>query len=215
MDRKLGIKRPEMPGWTLNDAVDKLMKNEFDLLREKGQAHELMKQYKIDAVPFQHPELSIWRDDNRKYIGAKVLHKKTNFHICGIVDDIWINKKNDELHIVDYKATSTKSEISLEDKYKQGYKKQMEVYQWIFKQLGFKISETGYFVFANADKNRPKFDGHLEFELSILPHQGDTSWIEPTLLEIKKCLEADNIPDPGPKCGYCRFVEQSNVALQG
>ncbi len=204
IDRRLGLGRPSMPGWSLNSAVDTLLKNEFDLLRKKGQAHELMKQYKIDAVPFSHPDLPVWRDDVYHYVGASVIHQPTNLRICGIIDDIW-QDKNKELLIVDYKATSTSKEISLEDEYKQGYKKQMEIYQWIFRQMGFKISDTGYFVFANASKNRPKFDGRLEFELSIISHKGDDSWVEPTIIDLKKTLNSDSIPPAGEKCEFCEY----------
>ncbi len=193
-----------MPGWPLNSAVDQLLKNEFDLLRKNGEAHELMKKYKIDAVPFKHPDLPIWRDDVYQYVGACVLDQPTNLEICGIIDDVWINKDK-ELLIVDYKATSTSKEISLEDEYKQSYKQQMEIYQWIFRKKGFKVSPTGYFVFANAGKNRPQFDGRLEFELMIIPHQGDDRWIEPTLLEIKKCLDSEQIPAAGQNCEYCEY----------
>jgi len=204
IDRRLGLGRPSMPGWALNSAVDALLKNEFDLLRKKGQAHQLMKQYKIDAVPFSHPDLPIWRDDVYHYVGASIIHQPTNLRICGIIDDIWQDKQ-DNLLIVDYKATSTSKEISLEDEYKQGYKRQMEIYQWIFRQMGFKISDTGYFVFANAGKNRPKFDGRLEFELSIISHKGDDSWVEPTIFAIKKVLDSDSIPPAGEKCEFCQY----------
>lgn len=198
-----------MPSFSLNSAVDRLLKNEFDLLRKKGEAHELMKKYGIDAIPFDHPDLPVWRDDFYKYVGASVLHKETNFEICGIIDDVWTNK-NKELLIVDYKATSTSKEISLEDEYKQGYKKQVEIYQWIFRQLGFAVNSTGYFVFANAGKNRPSFDGRLEFELSIIPYQGNDGWISPVLLDIKKCLESDQIPPQNPNCEHCNYRELAN-----
>ena len=130
LDRRLGLGRPSMPGWALNSAVDQLLKNEFDLLREKGEAHRLMIDYGIKAIPFSHPDLSEWRDDYYHFKGASIIHKKTNLEICGIVDDIWINKKK-ELLIVDYKATSTTREISLDDEYKQGYKRQMEIYPYV------------------------------------------------------------------------------------
>ena len=204
LDRKLGLGRPGMPGFALNSAVDALLKNEFDLLRKNGQKHELMIKYGIDAIPFNHPDLPIWRDDVYKYIGASVFHKPTNLEICGIIDDVWINKQ-EELIIVDYKSTSTSAEISLEDEYKQGYKKQMEVYQWIFHQKGFKVYETGYFVYANAGKNRDKFDARLEFELQIISHKGDTSWVEPTIIKIKECLDSDSIPQQNPDCEYCAY----------
>lgn len=204
LDRRLGLGRPSMPGWALNSAVDALLKKEFDLLRRKGQAHELMKKYQIDAVPFSHPKLPVWRDDVWQFLGASALHQPTNLEICGIIDDLWINKK-EELLIVDYKSTSTSQEISLEDEYKQGYKKQMEIYQWIFRKMGFKVNDTGYFVYANASKNRPKFDGRLEFELMILSYQGDDSWVEPTIKKIKDCLESDQIPAVGEKCEHCEY----------
>lgn len=209
LDRRLRITRPSMPGFSLNNAVDALLKKEFDLLRKNGESHELMKKYKIDAVPYQHPELAIWRDDVYRYTGASVLDEDTNMIIQGIIDDVWKDKKGDLL-IVDYKATSTTKEISLEDQYKQGYKRQMEVYQWIFRKLGFKVSETGYFVFANATKNREKFDGKLEFELTIVPHKGDPSWVSPTLKKIKETLMSDVVPKASENCEYCAYTEFSS-----
>lgn len=200
-----------MPAFTLNNAVDYLLKVEFDLLRKSGEAHALMKQYGIDAIPYNHPDLPTWRDDVRKYEGASFLHKPTNFKITGIIDDVWINTKK-ELLIVDYKATSTKYPISLEDRWKQGYKRQMEIYQWIFRALGFTVADVGYFVFANAGKNRPRFDGRLEFELSIVPHKGDTTWIEPTLKEIKKTLMSDTLPAPKEGCEHCTYRSKSKSA---
>ena len=206
LDRRLGLSRPGMPGFALNSAVDTLLKNEFDILRKKGQPHALMEKYGIEAVPFNHPDLPIWRDDVYKYTGACVLHKPTNLEVCGIVDDVWVNKEN-ELIIVDYKATSTSKAISLEDEYKQGYKKQMEVYQWIFRQMGFKVSDIGHFVFANAIKARDKFDGRLEFELSIIEYRGSDAWIEGVLYEIKKVLESPTPPPASPNCEYCAYRE--------
>ncbi len=213
LDRRLGIDRPSMPGFSLNNAVDQLLKNEFDFLRKNGQAHKLMKKYKIEAIPLSHSDLPVWRDDCHKYVGACVLHKKTNFEVCGIIDDVWLNK-NKEFLIVDYKATSTSREISLEDKYKQAYKRQMEIYQWIFRQMGFKVNSVGYFVFANAGKNRPEFDGRLEFELSIVPYRGSDSWVEETLFEIKKCLDSDAIPPQNSECEHCNYRELASKAWQ-
>lgn len=190
-----------MPGWSLNSAVDELLKKEFDLLRKSGQTHELMKQYHIDAVPFQHPMIDKWREN---FVGMNYVHPSTNLEIFGAVDDIWINK-NEELMIVDYKSTSTQEEISLDSEYKQGYKRQMEIYQWLFKMNGFKVSPIGYFVFANADKNLPKFDGRLDFKMTIIEHRGSTNWIDPVINQIHDCLNSDTIPDPGQDCEFCAY----------
>lgn len=181
-----------------------MLKKEFDLLRQAGQAHRLMKEYGIEAIPLNHPDLPIWRDDVAQYTGALVTDSETKLEICGIVDDIWINQKKEFL-IVDYKSTSTNDEISLEDEYKQGYKTQAEIYQWIFRKMGYPVSNIAYFVFANADKNRPSFDGKLEFNVSILAHQGDDSWVSPTIKKIKDCLDLDQLPDSGTDCEYCAY----------
>lgn len=204
LDRRLGLDRPGLPSWPLNDAVDHLLKNEFDLLRKAGKKHALMEKYGVEAVPFQHPELPEWRDDHNRFVGVCILHKPTNLELCGIIDDLWINS-NGQLHIVDYKATSTSREISLEDEYKQGYKKQVEWYQWLFRQKGFNVSNTAYFVYANGLKGERVFDGKLEFELQIISHQGDDSWVEPTIFAMKKSLEQDNIPAPDPDCEFCLY----------
>jgi CRISPR/Cas system-associated exonuclease Cas4 (RecB family) len=213
LDARLGVKRPQTPAFTLNSAVDSLLKNEFDLLRKKGKSHELMKKYKIDAVPFDHEDLPLWRGEVNRFSGAVVLDKETNLIIDGLVDDVWIDK-NGELLIVDYKSTSTVKEISLEDEYKQRYKTQMEIYQWIFRKMGFKVSDKGYFVFANATKNRPSFDGRLEFEMSIVEHVGDSSWMPKTLKEIKQNLLSDEIPKSAEYCEFCAYRENAGRTLR-
>ena len=210
LDRRLGLDRPSMPGFSLNNAVDALMKKEFDILRDKGHSHDLMKEYNIDLIPFKHPDLEIWRDDVYRYVGASIIHKPTNLKIQGIVDDIWVDR-NEVLYIVDYKSTSTKQEISLEDEYKQGYKRQVEVYQWIFSQLGFRVSDTAYFVFANATKEPDRFDKKLEFKLSIISYEGDDSWLEPTIYKIKECLDSGQIPAVSPDCEYCGYSSSVNT----
>lgn len=206
IDRKVGLDRPGMPGWPLGAAVDHLLKNEFDVLRDKEKPHELMEKYGIDAIPFKHKDLADWRDDNYQYKGACTLHKPTNFELCGIIDDIWVNSNN-ILHIVDYKSTSTSKEISLDDEYKQGYKKQVEWYQWIFRNNGFDVSDTAYFVYANGLKGDRVFDAKIEFEVQIIPYKGYDSWVEPIIYEMKECLDNDHIPEASEECEYCKYRE--------
>src|SRR6056297_4063493 len=57
LDNKLGVKRPPGYPFALNSAVDTLLKKEFDILREKGETHELIDRYGVDARPVQHDEL--------------------------------------------------------------------------------------------------------------------------------------------------------------
>ena len=61
LDVARGIRRPSGPPFTLNNAVDALMKAEFDTYRAASQPHPLFGPAGIDAVPFVHPGTRRWR----------------------------------------------------------------------------------------------------------------------------------------------------------
>lgn len=194
--------RPSMPGFSLNNAVDALLKKEFDIHRARGTAHPLMQAYGLDAVPFDHAQIDAWRDALRR--GVTYLHPPTNLLITGGIDDVWKNATG-ELIVVDYKATATSQQISLDDGYKSGYKKQVEVYQWLLRQNGFPVSPVAYFVFVNGQTDREAFDGKLEFDIQLISHTGDDRWVEPAIYQIHECLMNDNIPAAGNICEYCGY----------
>lgn len=202
LDKRKGTARPNGFPFSLNNAVDALLKNEFDVHRAAGSKHPLVKAYGIDAIPYAHEKLEEWRDSRTR--GIKFVHKPTNLAIHGGIDDVWINPKG-ELHIVDYKATSKSGEVSLDADWQISYKRQVEVYQWLFRQNGFKVSNIAYFVYCNGNADKEAFDGKLEFDVKIIPYKGNDGWIEQTLSDIQQCLMADKIPDPDPDCDYCKY----------
>lgn len=205
IDNKLGTARPPGFPFNLNSAVDALLKKEFDIHRAGKTAHPLLKKYGLDAVPFADARMDEWRDSLRR--GITFRHPQTDFLVSGGVDDVWVNPAG-ELIIVDYKATSKDEKIeALDQEWHDGYKRQMEIYQWLFRRNGFKVSNTGYFVYANAGRDKDAFDGVLEFELTLVPYKGDDSWVEGTLLDIKKCLDSDVLPAAGGDCDYCLYRE--------
>ena len=169
LDRRLGVAQPQGPAFTLNIAVDALLKKEFDIHRAAKTTHPLMKTYGIDAVPFQHSKMNEWREN---FVGVQRLHVPTNLLIFGAVDDIWVDSNN-VLHVVDYKATAKEGEVELTDtKWHNQYRRQMEVYQWLLRGNGFTVSDTGYFVYVNGRKDKEAFDGKLEFSIKVIPYVG-------------------------------------------
>ncbi|MDD5568832.1 MAG: PD-(D/E)XK nuclease family protein [Candidatus Pacebacteria bacterium] len=201
LDRRLGVGRPPGFPFSLNSAVDTLLKKEFDLHRKDATPHPLIEEFGIDAIPYSHEKMDIWRNTLK---GIEYLHEPTNLLITGAIDDVWINSLGDLL-IVDYKATSKASEVSLDADWQRGYKRQMEIYQWLFRKNGFKVAETGYFVYCNGDTGKPYFDKKLEFDIKILPYTGTDSWIEKSLSNIKKCLMSEDIPEMDENCDYCNY----------
>ncbi len=204
LDRKLGVAQPPGYPFSLNSAVDKLLKKEFDIHRAGGTTHPLMNKYGIDAVPLSHKKIDEWRDSLRAGITFKI--DSENVVITGGVDDVWV-KPDGEFIIVDYKATSKEEEVTLDADWQIGYKRQMEIYQWLFRKNGFSVSSTGYFVYCNGNTDREAFDGKLEFDIKIIPYTGDDSWVEKTVQDAIECLKNDALPESGEGCDFCKYRE--------
>jgi hypothetical protein len=199
LDNKLGTKR--VPGFpfSINSAVDYLLKQEFDFYRVKEEQHPLQKEYGIDARPMAHDELDEWR---RNFGGVKYLHEPTGLLVTGA-----INSKGEHL-VVDYKATAKDGAVtSLEQSWQDGYKRQMEVYQWLLRRNGLIVSDVGYFVYCTGKMDREAFDKKIEFDVNLIEYRGNDSWVEGTLGEIKKCLDREVIPDSGADCDWCKYFK--------
>ena len=208
LDRVKGLKDPGMPGWSLNIAVDELLKKEFDVLREQKKPHPIFKKHNLNLVPFQHEKMDHWR--NSLTGGISYLDEDTNIEIHGGVDDIWYDLDKEELVVVDYKAQSSntkiETEVYLESVYHQGYKIQMDIYVHILRKMGFKVSDTSYFYVCNAEKSSDKFEGKLNFTITLVPYVTDTSWVQDNINDMKKTLELEKVPEINKSCEKCMYL---------
>lgn len=204
LDKRLKISKPSTPPFLINSAVDELLKREFDSYRTKGEQHPWQVEFKVKAKPYAHKDLDRWR---HTFSGVQVLHEPTNLLIFGGVDDVWVTPDG-ELVVVDYKATAKTKEITdlEESRWHDAYRRQMEVYQWLLRGEGHKVSNTGYFVYANGIAANDGFFNKVEFRTNVFPYKGSDEWIEPTLKKIKECLEGD-IPRQSPDCEYCAYAK--------
>jgi CRISPR/Cas system-associated exonuclease Cas4 (RecB family) len=209
LDRRIGVSQPPGYPFALNSAVDKLLKKEFDIHRAKGSIHPLMKAYGIDAIPFPHENLEHWRNALRGGLQYQV--PGTNILVTGAIDDVWVDKQG-KIIVVDYKATSKEEEVNLDAEWQIGYKRQMEIYQWLFEKNGFKVSKTGYFVYCNGETDREAFDGKLEFSVKIIPYKGDYSWVDKTVKQAHFCLCKNTLPASSPECDFCAYRKAAFLA---
>ena len=215
LEARLKIKRPSSPPFLINSAIDTLLKAEFDSYRTKGQQHPWQIDFKIDAKPLAHKDLDRWR---HTFTGVQHLHKPTNLLVFGGVDDVWETPAG-ELVVVDYKATAKTEEIKdlkPSGSWHDQYRRQMEVYQWLLRGEGHKVSDVGYFVYANGIGNGDGFFNKVEFRTNIFPHKGNTKWVEPTLKNIKDCLESNELPAVGTAAmgGPCEFCDYARSRTQ-
>ena len=213
IDNKLGTKRPSMPSFLINTAVDTQLKNEFDAFRKAGKAHPFQEEFKIDAIPAPHELLNTWREN---FEGVIYKDETTGMTISGAIDDLWINPKTGEYIVVDYKATAKdapKTELTVGG-YDDAYRKQMEIYQWLLRKNGLKVSDTGYFVYCTGRANQDTFDKKIEFDVVVIPYTGNDSWVSGVIGEIKKCLDSSEIPKSGDGCEYCMWFN-TRTELEG
>ena len=67
IDNKHGVKLPPGYPFSLNSAVDNLLKNEFDGYRERGEQHPIQKQFNLTCIPAKHDMLGVWRENFQRY----------------------------------------------------------------------------------------------------------------------------------------------------
>lgn len=203
IDRRLGVEPPSGPPFNINSAVDHLLKKEFDRYRAIGEPHPYMTDAGLDAIPYADSRLDDWREN---FKGVRVTHEASGFELTGAVDDLWIDTRTDEIIVVDYKATAKDGEVSLDADWQDGYKRQMEFYQWLLRGTGFNVSDTGYFVYCNGDRSRDAFDGAVRFRVSVIPYTGSDAWVEDALMKARDCLRHDHPPEPTPGCKQCAYL---------
>ena len=205
IDRRLGLDRPPGFPFNLNSAVDNLLKNEFDTYRKAKKKHPIQEEYKLNIRPAINRNLDNWRNN---FKGVQFLFEKYNLLIFGAIDDLWVDE--DDTHfVVDYKATSKKERIiALDQGWHAGYKRQMEIYQWLLRKNDLKISNTGYFVYCNGQAQLPSFDNTIEFDTTLIAYEGNDDWVEAKINEIFECLNSDKIPSANYNCDHCKYTSE-------
>ncbi len=210
IDRRLGVGHPPGFPFNINSAVDELLKKEFDQYRQVGKPHPYMDNVDRNLIPYSHEKLDEWREN---FKGVQYHHKETNLIFTGAVDDLWLDTDTNEVVVVDYKATSKNSEVTIDAHWQQGYRRQMDFYQWLLRKNGLEVSEVGYFVYCNGDRQRQEFDSKVHFKISVLEYKGNESWIEDTIFQIKKLLDQDNVPGYSKDCDYCTYILDIDTVL--
>jgi len=184
LDVRMKIRRPSSPPFNINKTIDELFKKEFDHYREKGEQHPIMKDNNLDGVlPYVHSDLDKWRHN---FTGVVHLHEASNLHLFGAVDDVWVDADG-KLIVVDYKATAKDKPVTKlgpKGGWQDMYRRQMEIYQWLLKQNGFEVSDTGYFVYATGTQDRDGFGNKVDFETHLIAHPGNNDWVEGTVMKL-------------------------------
>ena len=238
LDRVKGVKFPSIPAFLLNTNTDTLLKKDFDHFRGKD-PHPIMVNAGLSHLrPFDHVDLEKW--ESSLHFGSSpnhfnTVHEQTNILFGGGLDDVWENIKTGELHIVDYKSTAQMSATPapLDESfiapptdpkkidYKAGYRRQMEMYQWILRRKGFPVSDTGYFLYVDGQHvnelgmidSKDPTQAWMRFNTAIIPFVGDDSWVEGALVSAKQTLTKESCPMHSEDCEHGVFIDQVRAEL--
>ncbi len=217
LDRVKGLDAPGMPGWTLNETTDLLLKKEFDHCRETQTAHRLFAPNGLShVVPYEHPEIDNWRDS--LHHGLMLRHKNTHIILTGGVDDIWQDTNTQQLIVVDYKSQAKNGRVDkqdyLNDRYHDGYKIQMDFYAYLLSGMGFDVHSTCYFLVCNAKRDEDGFHKTMSFDEYLVPYTWNIDWIENKVDEMVSLMNQHEIPEPNESCKNCAYSDQYAQAVK-
>ena len=173
---------------------------------------EVSKKYNLDFIPYDHKDIDRWREPRTG--GIAYVDEGVNLQLQGGIDDIWFDLKTKELVVVDYKSqsksTPDETQAYLDDQWHQGYKRQMDIYVHILRNMKFKVSDMTYFMVCNGEKSFDKFDNKINFTTTLVPYKSDTKWIPAKIKEMKKTLDSEEIPEYSEHCEKCIYLASSS-----
>ena len=91
---------------------------------------------------------------------------------------------NDELIIVDYKATSKDGNVVLDSDWSISYKRQMDIYRWFCIDVMILKSIRLDILCIVTVMQDTFFDKKFEFDIKLIPYEGDDSWVEGTFGDL-------------------------------
>ncbi len=205
LEKKMGIKRPPPYPYSLNAAVDSLLKEEFDSYRAKNEPHPLFLANNISARLFSNQKLlNQWRNN---FSGIRYYDSETGATLFGAVDDI-LEFPDGKLAPLDYKSTGSKV-ANVYDRFQI----QMDVYTYLLEKNGFETPRQGYLAFYIVDKENGFID-RLPFkkELHIIKTNPDD--IYDLFKEAVNILKRSAPPTHSPDCKFSQwFRGASNYYL--
>jgi hypothetical protein len=112
--------------------------------------------------------------------------------------------------VADYKATSKAGEITTESLY-PGYRRQMDIYQFLLAQQGLTVSDRAWFVYANGLKTEAGFNDVLRFRTTLVPYDGDRSWVLDAFRNAIGLVIGTTVPSPAIDCKWCTYVSRRST----
>ena len=198
LDKNLGIKRPPPYPYSLNSAVDSLLKDEFDTYRAKKLQPPLLEDKKIKAHLFGNQKLlNQWRSN---LAGIRYFDADLKATLFGVVDDV-LEFENGKIAPLDYKSTG-----STAAKVYDRFQLQLDTYTFLMEKNGYKTAHKGYLAFYIVDKSRGFID-RLPFRKEIIEMDTNPADIYEIFKDAVCVLRESTPPKHSRDCQFKKWLD--------
>ena len=220
LEKRHGVSQPSSYPLALNQAMDTLLKKEFDTYRQKGQLHPILQDHRaaredgslgdeslgpVEARLFGDLDrLQEWRNNRR---GVRWADPLTGLTLYGAIDDL-LEFPDGRISVLDYKSSGA-SAIHVYP----SYRFQLEVYHFLLEQAGYPMTGWGYLAFFVAVKN-DGFGGRLPFQGTLVRVETDSAHVADVFREAAALAESSRMPPSGEECDLCRWFEEAGEAIK-
>ncbi|GBD33809.1 hypothetical protein HRbin34_00103 [bacterium HR34] len=203
LEKKMGIRRPPPYPYTLNSAIDQLLKAEFDECRIQNKIPEIIQEKGIKAHLFPNQQLiSQWRSN---FSGLRYYDEKLDAVLFGAVDDI-LEFEDGSLSPLDCKSTGG-NVANVYDRFQI----QMDIYSYLLERNGFKTNGKAYLAFYIVDKSDGFGDAKLSFKKELHEIETKTDDVPDIFSDAIKVCRQNSIPNHSPECEFGKWYKKVKI----
>ncbi len=198
LEKNLNIKRPSPYPYTLNAAVDGVLKEEFDTYRQKKMIHPLLDDTNLKLFSNQRL-LNQWRNPEA---GIRFYDEKLKATLIGAPDDV-VEFQDGKVAPLDYKSTGNKIA-----KVYDMFQLQMDVYSFLLEKNGYKTKKKGYLAFYVIDKSKGFVD-KIPFQKKIVEIETNPGDVYDIFKDAVKALALEQPPKHSRDCTFAKWLEKA------
>lgn len=189
-----GVKRPGGPFPSLPSGIDGVLKRHFDSYRKQGKLPPELRRHEIKAKLFENVALlEVWRANFR---GIQWEDKRSGIMLRGAVDEVL--DKNGTLIVLDFKTRG----FPLKEDTAERYRNQIDLYNYLLRQNGFKTANYGYLLFFHPAKMNGT--SSFLFKSDIVTMKIDVKHAERLFKKAIKVL-SNRTPKASKTCQFCAW----------
>ena len=197
------VRRPSGFPLNFNNAIDRMMKDEMDIIRQKDVRQHAIEISGKEFVLSRIKGLEKWRQSSH----GLCYQWSEDLLLKGVLDDVWEDSEGN-LVVVDFKSTVSHSLMESLPRWSDKIERQLSFYAYLLTQLGYAVSNESIIFYVVGKIKKDGLSKQMEFEYQKFIVRNDMAWIDPTVQDALATLKSKDAPERRQKCIYCKFEER-------